>query len=116
MRVTAQRRSYEYRAAGSDQHNPPRADDRQARVVTELGDIFEPGTAHGRTYAALVHHPRSGLADIAGYLSVSPEAAAASLEILCDLQAAIKLEGDSGEPVWDAHAPESLSESEAKRR
>ncbi|MBH0777668.1 LuxR C-terminal-related transcriptional regulator [Nocardia bovistercoris] len=84
--------------------------------MTELGDIFEPGTAHGRTYAALVHHPRSALADIAGYLSISTEAAAESLEVLCDLQAVIKLEGAGGEPVWDAHAPESLSESEAKRR
>ncbi|MEV0295978.1 LuxR C-terminal-related transcriptional regulator [Nocardia sp. NPDC050710] len=84
--------------------------------MTELGDIFEPGSPHGRTYAVLVHHPRSGLAEIARYLSVSEEAAAVSLEVLCDLQAAVRVEGPDGEPTWDAHAPESLSESEARRR
>ncbi|MET8648595.1 MULTISPECIES: LuxR C-terminal-related transcriptional regulator [Nocardia] len=84
--------------------------------MTELGDIFEPGSPHGRAYAALVHHPRSGLADIARHLSVSLESAAASLEVLCELQAAVRLDNGDGEPVWDAHAPESLSESEAKRR
>ncbi|WP_054815877.1 LuxR C-terminal-related transcriptional regulator [Nocardia arizonensis] len=84
--------------------------------MTELGEIFDPGSPHARTYAALVHHPRSGLSDIAGYLSVSIETARASLDVLCDLQAAVELKGEHGEPVWDAHAPESLSESEARRR
>ncbi|WP_067833410.1 LuxR C-terminal-related transcriptional regulator [Nocardia lijiangensis] len=84
--------------------------------MTELGDIFEPGSPHGRTYAVLVHHPRSGLADIAHYLDVTPEEAAATLEILCALQAAVRLEDSEGEPIWDAHAPESLSEAEARRR
>ncbi|TQM28841.1 LuxR C-terminal-related transcriptional regulator [Nocardia bhagyanarayanae] len=84
--------------------------------MTDLGDIFEPGSPHGRTYAVLVHHPRSGLADIARYLDVTPEEAAANLEILCALQAAVRLEDAEGEPVWDAHAPESLSEAEARRR
>ncbi|WP_431963936.1 DNA-binding response regulator [Nocardia sp. bgisy134] len=84
--------------------------------MTELGDIFEPGSPHGRTYAVLVHHPRSGLADIARYLDVSPEEAAATLEILCAMQAAVRLEDSEGGPIWDAHAPESLSEAEARRR
>ncbi|WP_431953378.1 DNA-binding response regulator [Nocardia lijiangensis] len=84
--------------------------------MTELGDIFEPGSPHGRTYAVLVHHPRSGLADIARYLDVTREEAAATLEILCALQAAVRLEDSEGEPIWDAHAPESLSEAEARRR
>ncbi|MET8775792.1 LuxR C-terminal-related transcriptional regulator [Nocardia sp. NPDC050713] len=84
--------------------------------MTDLGDIFEPGSPHGRAYAVLVHHPRSGLADIARYLDVTPEEAAATLELLCALQAAVRLEDAEGEPVWDAHAPESLSETEARRR
>ncbi|MCP2280025.1 LuxR C-terminal-related transcriptional regulator [Nocardia amikacinitolerans] len=84
--------------------------------MTDLGDIFEPGSPHGRTYAVLVHHPRSGLADIARYLDVPPEEAAATLEVLCAMQAAVRLENADGEPVWDAHAPESLSEAEARRR
>ncbi|MCP2293419.1 LuxR C-terminal-related transcriptional regulator [Nocardia amikacinitolerans] len=84
--------------------------------MTDLGDIFEPGSPHGRTYAVLVHHPRSGLADIARYLDVPPEEAAAALEVLCAMQAAVRLENADGEPVWDAHAPESLSEAEARRR
>ncbi|MEV6274033.1 LuxR C-terminal-related transcriptional regulator [Nocardia sp. NPDC051832] len=84
--------------------------------MTELGDIFEPGSPHGRTYAVLVHHPRSGLTDIARYLDVSEESAAASLKVLCELQAAVQLANGDGVPLWDAHAPESLSESEARRR
>ncbi|CAM4428292.1 LuxR C-terminal-related transcriptional regulator [Nocardia ninae] len=85
--------------------------------MTELGDIFEPGSPHGRTYAVLVHHPRSSLADIAQYLGVSEEAAAASLDVLCDLRAAVRVSTPDGAPaVWDAHAPESLSEAEARRR
>ncbi len=84
--------------------------------MTELGDIFEPGSPHGRTYAVLVHHPRSSLAEIAGYLGVSTEIAAASLEVLTDLQAAVSQLSAEGQPIWDAHAPESLSEAEARRR
>ncbi|MFD6159201.1 DNA-binding response regulator [Nocardia sp. NPDC060256] len=85
--------------------------------MTELGDIFEPGSPHGRTYAVLVHHPRSSLADIAQYLGVSEETAAASLNVLADLRAAVRVPASEGAPaVWDAHAPESLSEAEARRR
>ncbi|QIS01617.1 DNA-binding response regulator [Nocardia brasiliensis] len=85
--------------------------------MTELGDIFEPGSAHGRTYAVLVHHPRSSLADIAQYLGVAEDVAAASLDVLCELRAAVRVSAADGEPVvWDAHAPESLSEAEARRR
>ncbi|GAA5099463.1 LuxR C-terminal-related transcriptional regulator [Nocardia iowensis] len=85
--------------------------------MTDLGDIFEPGSPHGRTYAVLVHHPRSSLADIAQYLGVSEETAAASLDVLCDLRAAVRVTTPDGAPaVWDAHAPESLSEAEARRR
>ncbi|PXX66694.1 regulatory LuxR family protein [Nocardia tenerifensis] len=85
--------------------------------MTELGEIFEPGSPHGRTYAVLVHHPRSSLPDIAQYLGVSEEAAAASLNVLADLRAAVRVAGPEGTPaVWDAHAPESLSEAEARRR
>ncbi|WP_405167326.1 LuxR C-terminal-related transcriptional regulator [Nocardia sp. NBC_01499] len=85
--------------------------------MTELGDIFEPGSPHGRTYAVLVHHPRSDLTDIAQYLGVSEETAAASLNVLCDLRAAVRVATPDGTSVvWDAHAPESLSEAEARRR
>ncbi|WP_433661640.1 DNA-binding response regulator [Nocardia sp. CA-128927] len=85
--------------------------------MTELGDIFEPGSPHGRTYAVLVHHPRSSLADIAQYLGVSEETAAASLNVLADLRAAVRVSApDGASAVWDAHAPESLSEAEARRR
>ncbi|AFT98777.1 LuxR C-terminal-related transcriptional regulator [Nocardia brasiliensis] len=85
--------------------------------MSDLGDIFEPGSPHGRTYAVLVHHPRSNLADIAQYLGVSEDSAAASLDVLCELRAAVRVPAADGEPVvWDAHAPESLSEAEARRR
>ncbi|WP_406270137.1 LuxR C-terminal-related transcriptional regulator [Nocardia sp. NBC_00881] len=84
--------------------------------MTELGDIFEPGSPHGRTYAVLVHHPRSSLADIAQYLGISVDLAADSLDLLCELHAAVRIESPDGDPVWDAHAPESLSEVEARRR
>ncbi|MGW4842466.1 DNA-binding response regulator [Nocardia brasiliensis] len=85
--------------------------------MSDLGDIFEPGSPHGRTYAVLVHHPRSSLADIAQYLGVSEDSAAASLDVLCELRAAVRVPAADGAPVvWDAHAPESLSEAEARRR
>ncbi|MEU7630992.1 LuxR C-terminal-related transcriptional regulator [Nocardia sp. NPDC049220] len=84
--------------------------------MTELGDIFEPGSPHGRAYAVLVHHPRSSLADIAQYLGVSEDFAAESLDRLCEVRAAVRLESADGSAVWDAHAPESLSEAEARRR
>jgi DNA-binding CsgD family transcriptional regulator len=84
--------------------------------VTALGDIFEPGSPHGRTYAVLVHHPRSGLADIADYLGVAVEEAATLLEVLCELEAAERIVTPEGEVLWDAHAPEWLSEAEARRR
>ncbi|MFE9327889.1 DNA-binding response regulator [Nocardia sp. NPDC052278] len=84
--------------------------------MTALGDIFEPGSPHGRTYAVLVHHPRSSLGEVAEYLGVSKETAAASLEVLTDLQAAVSQLSADGEAIWDAHAPESLSEAEARRR
>ncbi|MGK8504465.1 LuxR C-terminal-related transcriptional regulator [Nocardia asiatica] len=84
--------------------------------MIELGDIFEPGSPHGRVYAVLVHHPRSSLAEIAQYLGVSEDLAADSLDVLCELRAAVRIESPDGEPRWDAHAPESLSEAEARRR
>lgn len=84
--------------------------------MTELGDIFEAGSPHGRTYAVLVHHPRSTLAEIAQYLGVSTDTAASSLEVLVELQAAVRVAGPDGAVIWDAHAPESLSEAEARRR
>ncbi|MFQ6324699.1 DNA-binding response regulator [Nocardia sp. CWNU-33] len=84
--------------------------------MTELGDIFEPGSPHGRTYAVLVHHPRSSLSDIAGYLGLPVDVAEALLKVLLDLDAAECLVGPDGQLLWDAHAPESLSEAEARRR
>lgn len=83
--------------------------------MTELGDIFEPASLHGRAYAVLVHHPRSGLTDIARLLDVSAEEAAATLDVLVAMQAAVRVD-TNGEPRWDAHAPEALSEAEARRR
>lgn len=84
--------------------------------MTALGDIFESGSPNGRTYAVLVHHPQSSLADIARYLGIPSTEAAASLDALVALQAAVRLPGPDGESIWDAHAPESLSEAEARRR
>lgn len=84
--------------------------------MTELADIFEPGSPHGRIYAVLVHHPRSNLADIARRVDLSETAAAAALDRLCELRAAIRIDAPDGTPRWDAHAPESLSEAEARRR
>ncbi|WP_227998430.1 LuxR C-terminal-related transcriptional regulator [Nocardia australiensis] len=84
--------------------------------MTALGDIFEPESPHGRAYAVLVHHPRSSLADIAQYLGVAVEEAATSLNVLCELEAAERFVGADGSVLWDAHAPESLSEAEARRR
>jgi len=84
--------------------------------VTELADIFEPGSPHGRVYAVLVHHPRSGLSDIARRLDLSEPATAAALDRLCEMRAAVRLTASDGSTRWDAHAPESLSEAEARRR
>ncbi|AVH24952.1 LuxR C-terminal-related transcriptional regulator [Nocardia cyriacigeorgica] len=84
--------------------------------MTELADIFEPGSLHGRLYALLVHHPRSRLSDIADHLDVSEAQARCALDRLCEVQAAVRLTDNDGTPVWDAHAPEALSEAEARRR
>jgi DNA-binding CsgD family transcriptional regulator len=84
--------------------------------TAELGEIFEPGSPHGRAYAVLVHHPRSSLTEIARHLGVPVAAAAESLDVLSELQAAVCQVAADGEPRWDAHAPESLSEAEARRR
>ncbi|MFR9753251.1 LuxR C-terminal-related transcriptional regulator [Nocardia sp. 004] len=90
--------------------------DHRARIVTELGDIFEPGSPHGPVYAVLVQHPRSSLADIAQRLGAAEHLVADSLDVLCELRAAVRIESPEHEPVWDAYAPESLSEAEARRR
>ncbi|WP_028477003.1 LuxR C-terminal-related transcriptional regulator [Nocardia sp. CNY236] len=84
--------------------------------MTELDSIFESGSPHSRVYAVLVHHPRSSLADIADHLGISERLAADSLNVLCELRAAVCIESADGEPVWDAHAPEALSEAEARRK
>lgn len=84
--------------------------------VTELADIFEPESVHGRVYAALVHRPRSGLPDIARYTGLPENAVASALDELGGLRAVVRLTDSDGTPRWDAHAPESLSEAEAKRR
>lgn len=84
--------------------------------MTDLADIFEPGSLHGKLYALLVHHPRSRLPDIADHLDVSEAQARCALDRLCDVQAAVRLTDADGTPVWDAHAPEALSEAEARRR
>ncbi|WP_280255568.1 helix-turn-helix transcriptional regulator [Nocardia wallacei] len=62
-----------------------------------------------------MQHPRSSLAELAAYLECSPEVAAAALDRLCELQAAVRIDGN-GTVVWDAHAPEALSEAESRRR
>ncbi|WP_280316415.1 helix-turn-helix transcriptional regulator [Nocardia wallacei] len=62
-----------------------------------------------------MQHPRSSLAELAAYLECSPEVAEAALDRLCELQAAVRIDGN-GTVVWDAHAPEALSEAESRRR
>lgn len=84
--------------------------------VTELADIFEPDSIHGRVYAALVQRPRSGLADIARHTALSETVVENALDDLCGLRAVIRLTEPDGTPRWDAQAPESLSEAEARRR
>ena len=64
----------------------------------------------------LVHHPQSTLAEIAQHLGISEQDTAISLQMLAELRAAQAVETSGGEQVWDAHAPESLSEAEARRR
>ncbi len=84
--------------------------------VTELAEIFESDSIHGRVYAALVHRPRSAVADIARHTGLSETAVETALDELCELRAVIRLVDSDGAPRWDAHAPESLSEAEARRR
>ncbi|WP_328390769.1 LuxR C-terminal-related transcriptional regulator [Nocardia sp. NBC_00416] len=84
--------------------------------VTELADIFEPDSTHGRVYAALVHRPRSSPADIARHTGLPETVVDAALDDLCGLRAVVRLADADGTPRWDAHAPESLSEAEARRR
>nr|WP_246461253.1 LuxR C-terminal-related transcriptional regulator [Nocardia transvalensis] len=77
--------------------------------------MFDARSLHGRAYAALVQHPRSSLVELAEYLESPLEAVEASLERLCDMQAAVRID-TNGAIVWDAHAPEALSEAESRRR
>jgi DNA-binding CsgD family transcriptional regulator len=78
-------------------------------------ELFDGDSLHGRTYAALVQHPQSALAELAGHLGRAPEEIAAALDLLCEWQAAVRIDTD-GTTLWDAHAPEALSEAEARRR
>lgn len=84
--------------------------------VTELAEIFEPDSIHGRVYATLVHRPRSALAEIARHTGLSDTETETALAELCGLRAAVRLTDPDGTARWDAHAPESLSEAEARRR
>lgn len=83
--------------------------------VTGLHELFDSDSLHGRMYAVLVQHPRSGVAELSAALNCPVEVTEAVLETLCELQAAVRLEID-GAIVWDAHAPEALSEAESRRR
>ncbi len=84
-------------------------------ALTGLYELFDSGSVHGRTYTALVQHPRSSLSELAQYLECSRESVAAALDELCEMQAVVRVEiGDSVR--WDAHAPEALSEAESRRR
>ncbi|MBB5912969.1 DNA-binding CsgD family transcriptional regulator [Nocardia transvalensis] len=83
--------------------------------MTGLHELFDARSLHGRAYAALVQHPRSSLVELAEYLESPLEAVEASLERLCDMQAAVRID-TNGAIVWDAHAPEALSEAESRRR
>ncbi|WP_231387170.1 DNA-binding response regulator [Nocardia sp. BMG111209] len=83
--------------------------------LTSFQQLFEHDSPHGRTYAALVAHPRSTLAELAAHLDRPANAVAASLEALCEMQAAVRID-TNGVAVWDAHAPEVLSEAESRRR
>lgn len=70
---------------------------------------------NGRTYTALVHHPRSSVPDLARYLDCSRGEVATALAELGEMQAVVRI--DTGmELRWDAHAPEALSEAESRRR
>ncbi|AHH15620.1 putative transcriptional regulator, LuxR family [Nocardia nova SH22a] len=83
--------------------------------MTGLYDLFDSGSLKGRTYTALVQHPRSSVSELAQYLECSRDDVAAALESLSDMQAVVRIE--SGSVVrWDAHAPEALSEAESRRR
>jgi DNA-binding CsgD family transcriptional regulator len=83
--------------------------------MTVLYELFDSDSLYGRAYAALVQHPHSDLADLAAYLDCPREVAAAVLDGLCERQAVVRIDAD-GRTVWDAHAPEALSEAEARRR
>ncbi|WP_024800502.1 LuxR C-terminal-related transcriptional regulator [Nocardia sp. BMG51109] len=83
--------------------------------MTGLQELFDPRSVHGRAYAALVQHPRSSLPELARYLESPLEAVEAALDRLCELQAAVRIDSN-GTTVWDAHAPEALSEAESRRR
>lgn len=83
--------------------------------MTGLYDLFDSGSLQGRTYTALVQHPRSSASELAQYLECSRDDIAAALEALSDMQAVVRI--DTGAVVrWDAHAPEALSEAESRRR
>jgi DNA-binding CsgD family transcriptional regulator len=83
--------------------------------VTDVHELFDVGSLSGRTYAALVQHPRSTLAELAVALECPPEPVQAALDRLGEMQAAVRFDAN-GVTLWDAHAPEALSEAEARRR
>lgn len=83
--------------------------------VADVHELFDTGSLFGRTYAALVQHPRATLAELTAALECPPELVQTALERLCEMQAAVRFDSNGG-AVWDAHAPEALSEAEARRR
>ncbi|WP_227984383.1 helix-turn-helix transcriptional regulator [Nocardia spumae] len=83
--------------------------------MTGLYELFDAESLHGRTYTALVQHPRSSVLELAQYLECSREDVAAALDELSDMQAVVRIDAD-GAVRWDAHAPEALSEAESRRR
>ncbi len=83
--------------------------------MTGLHELFDTDSLYGRTYAALIQRPRSGLTELSADLGLSAEMVADALNVLCEWQAVVRIESD-GVVVWDAHAPEALSEAESRRR
>ncbi len=84
-------------------------------AVTDVHELFDAGALSGRTYAVLVQHPRSSLTELASYLECPAEMVQVALDRLGEMQAAVRFDV-AGVTVWDAHAPEALSEAEARRR
>lgn len=82
---------------------------------TDVHELFDTGSLYGRTYATLVQHPRATLAELGAHLECPLELVQAALDRLCEVQAVVRIDA-GGRTVWDAHAPEALSEAEARRR